>query len=323
MEALWKGTLIALVVVCAVSLGVAQGKVAGAKTREGHGKERTAAQAKAQVVTVTGTVKSLEEIAQPEGAGKRTEAGAEGGQRAEGAAAGKGERPAQREAIIGCTLTTEQGEVKVALAPQRMLDRLGLALKVGDTMTVTGTQNPRQGMQLLANAVECNGNTYTLRQPQNPLANAKPATATGTVKDLVLGEGQKGGARLMLVTEDGQVPVNLCPAPYLQQIGLVLEEGKQITVNGWLPQPPAAAGREGKAAQAGREGKTAQAGREGKHQQGNMLIAREVVVDGKTFALRDENGKPAWENRGQRDTAAGGKERTRNGERGEKGRAKE
>jgi hypothetical protein len=299
---LWKLIAVAVAAICMVSAGLAQPDVAGKQPRgDRAGKERlNAQQARAQAITITGTVKALEEIAPPEAVKRLAAEGAAERPAAKGGA----DRPAQREPIIGCTLTTEQGEVSISLAPQRQLDKLGLKLKEGDTITVTGMKNPRLENVLVAGAVEFDGKTYTLRQPKNPLADAKQAAVSGSVKDLVLGEGERGMARFVLVTDAGPVLVLLGPAEQLAKTGLVLENGKQVTVSGWLPEPrQTAAGREGKAAPEGRGGKQAQA-----------LIAREVTVDEKTYTLRDENGRPAGEakQRGDRDARPqGDRERTR------------
>jgi hypothetical protein len=200
-----------------------------------------------QLVTVTGTVKTL-----------TTPAAEANGQ----------------PAPVTCMLTTDQGDVNVSLAPQRRLTRLGLTLKEGDKVTVTGTNGARREQQgLQAIQVTLGDNTYQLREM--PLQNAEKITVTGTIRRVQA--GQTGEVRCGLATDKGNYLVSLAPTAYLTQIGLTLKEGAQISVDGWLVQ-----------------GAQAQAAGRRRGDSAGTIAARTITVDGKAYTLRDDNGKAAW-----------------------------
>lgn len=200
-----------------------------------------------QLLTVTGTVKTLTTPA----------AGANG-----------------QPAPVICTLTTDQGDVNVSLAPQQRLTRLGLSLKEGDKVTVAGTSATRQEQQgIQAIRLTLGEKTYQLRDM--PLQNAEKITVAGTIRRVQA--GQAGEVRCVLANDKGSYLVTLAPSAYLTQIGLALKEGAQLSVDGWLVQGPQVQG----------------AGQRGANFAG-AVAARTVTADGKAYTLRDDTGKPAW-----------------------------
>jgi hypothetical protein len=93
-------------------------------------------------------------------------------------------------------------------------------------------------------------------------------TLTGTVQDVQQVTGSRGntGTHVDLKTEKETVNVHLGPATYLAKIGLSIEKGDTLEVTG---------------------SKVTMGGKE-------VVIAREVKKAGKTFTIRDANGRPAW-----------------------------
>jgi sporulation protein YlmC with PRC-barrel domain len=81
-----------------------------------------------------------------------------------------------------------------------------------------------------------------------------------------LDPGQGGMVDLVVRSVSGERTVKLAPQTYLDKIGLDLKEGQRVTVHG---RRVAAQGQ-------------------------RVIVARDVVVDGKRMDLRDEQGSPAW-----------------------------
>ena len=90
-----------------------------------------------------------------------------------------GEGRPDRQAQIA-SLKTDQGTVLVHLGPARFLEEQQFALKVGDTMSVTGTKlTTGRGEVILASEVKSGGRTLTLRDAQGipvwrPRAGCRP-----------------------------------------------------------------------------------------------------------------------------------------------------
>ncbi len=92
-------------------------------------------------------------------------------------------------------------------------------------------------------------------------------TVTGTVNEVKVGVKEREHlVRVLLKTEAGPVAVGLGPEPYLAKIGLKLQQGDTVTVNGWK------IARAEKAA----------------------IKARNLTLNGKTYTFCDEKGQPAW-----------------------------
>ena len=93
-------------------------------------------------------------------------------------------------------------------------------------------------------------------------------TLTGTVQDVQQVTGPRGntGTHANLKTEKETVNVHLGPASYLAKLGLTLEKGDTLEVTG---------------------SKVTLGGKD-------LVIAREVKKAGKTYNIRDANGRPAW-----------------------------
>lgn len=102
-------------------------------------------------------------------------------------------------------------------------------------------------------------------KPDKPQPQA--VTVTGTVKEI--GAGEKGRAqfvRVQLDTKDGPTMIALGPVKYNDKIGLTLKAGDEVTVNGW------------KAPNAVKQ----------------LVMVRDLTVNGKTFNFRDEKAQPLW-----------------------------
>jgi hypothetical protein len=101
--------------------------------------------------------------------------------------------------------------------------------------------------------------------------NYNPATeitVNGTVEEVTQTTGRRGwaGTHLTLRTDQGVDDVHVGPAWYISAQQFAFVEGENIEVIG---------------------SKTTVGGKE-------VLIARQITKDGKTLALRDEQGFPKW-----------------------------
>lgn len=101
-------------------------------------------------------------------------------------------------------------------------------------------------------------------RPYNP---ADETTVEGTIQEIrQYPQGAWTGTHLMLRTAGGVLDVHLGPSQYLEQIQLAIHEGDRVTVTG---------------------ARTDIAGAQ-------ALLAREVRKEGRTFALRNQQGIPLW-----------------------------
>jgi hypothetical protein len=68
-------------------------------------------------------------------------------------------------------LITDKGAMKVALAPRAYVKKIGLEVKGGEKITVTGWQVTRKGKtELIAQEIKVGDKTYTLRQADGQAA---------------------------------------------------------------------------------------------------------------------------------------------------------
>lgn len=213
----------------------------------------------APVVTLTGTVK---ELAQQEARG------------------------------VAFTLATDTKTERVMTAPKAYLDKIGLTLTAGTTVTVTGQETTARGTTVMqARTIIVDTKTYVLRdekgKPQwNEFVGLEEVTVTGTVKDLVVptpaapaADGTKPKAQNMMVTftlatDKGSYQVMVCPAPYLTASGILLKADATVTVAGWVRTV-----------------------KKSRTEEVKTLVARVLTIDGKEYTLRDADGKAAWQQR--------------------------
>jgi len=106
---------------------------------------------------------------------------------------------------------------------------------------------------------------------QSGSAAYDPATETkmkGTVQELKFPPkgSEKEAAHLLLKSGDNTVDVYLAPRAFLEDMGSTLAKGDEVSVTGSKV----------------------------KHDNGEMVLAREVVKGNDTLVLRDDKGKPVW-----------------------------
>lgn len=213
----------------------------------------------APVVTLTGTVK---EVAQQEARG------------------------------VAFTLATDTKTERVMTAPKAYLDKIGLTLTVGTTVTVTGQETTvRDTTVMQARTIIVETKTYVLRdekgKPQwNEFVGLEQATVTGTVKDLVVptpaapaADGTKPKAQNMMVTftlatDKETYQVMVCPAPYLTANAIPVKADATVTVAGWVRTV-----------------------KKSRTEEVKTLVARVLTIDGKDYTLRDADGKAIWQQR--------------------------
>lgn len=108
-----------------------------------------------------------------------------------------------------------------------------------------------------------------MRHHKGPKFDPKTiGTLTGEVLELKRMEHDHGlvGVHVMLKAEAETVEVHLGPACFIDKLGLELKKGEQLTTKGSRV----------------------------KTMRGEALLAQEVVANGKTFTLRDADGRPEW-----------------------------
>jgi hypothetical protein len=131
------------------------------------------------------------------------------------------------------------------------------------------------------------GQGQGMRDGACQLSQAEKVTLEGTVTELVLPEpGQRRGQR----QQERQGParftlagqgVLLGPPHFLAELAPALKDGEKVKVNGWKVTA----------------------------EKETYIVAREVIAGGKTYTLRQDDGRPAWVSRGGR--GAGGQGRGR------------
>jgi len=179
------------------------------------------------------------------------------------------------------SLVSDATSTKVELCAAAYLLKLGLTLKEGDKVTITGWQHKTKdgGSALIARDVTIDGKTYTLRNDAKKGVwepKYEAATLDGTVKDLTQttaatgekgkGKGQEVEVAFTLVSDAVQTKITLAPAPYLTQIGLTLKEGDKVSINGWKRTVF----------------------------DDISFVVRSITLDGKTYVLRDDKLHAAW-----------------------------
>lgn len=108
-----------------------------------------------------------------------------------------------------------------------------------------------------------------MRHHKGPKFDSKTiVTINGEVLETKRIEHDHGlvGVHLMVKTEVETVEVHLGPACFIDKLGLELKNGEQITAKGSRV----------------------------KTMRGPALLAQEIVLNGKTFTLRDADGRPEW-----------------------------
>lgn len=288
------------------------------------------------MLTVLIAVLALAGVAQPPPGGEGGRGGREGRQAmdlsvpVEGTVKELGtmEGPRDKVTVVTITVTTAKETVKIILAPQARLDKLGLKLAVGTAVKVVamGSKDARDKDLRFAREITVAGKTYRMRPSE--VEGLQAVTVTGVVKKILLPQPPpdapkpdaaakpEGGDRpdrqrmgmrpveVLLETEKGLVIVNLAPAPQLKNLGLTPAEGQKLTVTGWMREiktRPTAGKDTPKAAPADAPKAAV------------MIIARTVTLDGKILTLRDEDGRFI---RPQRPAGEG--RNARQGQRGEK-----
>lgn len=111
------------------------------------------------------------------------------------------------------------------------------------------------------------------RGMRNPVYDASTETTIkGTVTDVQKVEHRNSGIHLSMKSENGPVEVHLGPSWYIDSKHFSFAKSDEISVTGSLL----------------------------KSEGTRILIAREVVKDGKTLTLRDKQGVPLWSRSRQR-----------------------
>jgi len=176
--------------------------------------------------------------------------------------------PTDARFAVSFTLVTDAVSIKVELGPMPYLTKLGLALKDGDKVAVTGWQRttPNGAMMLACSVTPDGGKTVTLRDANRVgvwVVKSEPIKMDGTVKSL---SKDKGIADITLTTDAGETKLALAPSKYLEVIGLTLKEGDKVSIAGWKISAL----------------------------DESTVMVREITLDGKTYTLRDEKKHEAW-----------------------------
>ena len=177
--------------------------------------------------------------------------------------------PADARYAVSFILVTDAASVKVELGPMPCLTKLGLALKDGDKVAVTGWQRttPNGAMMLACSVTPDGGKAVTLRDENRVgvwVVKSEPIKLDGTVKSL---SKEKAMASVTVTSDAGEMKVTLAPAKYLEFIGLALKEGDKVSISGWK----LSAFDE------------------------SVVKVGEITLNGKTYTLRDEKQHAAWE----------------------------
>jgi len=151
-------------------------------------------------------------------------------------------QPKKVDGSLGATLNTDTTTVKLELAPQSYLDKIGLALKEDDAVTVTGMQKTSKknfSLSMSVQILKLGEKTYLLRDEKNNvlwLPLWKNKKVTGTVKEIATPDAAAvGDARfsaITLVTGVNSLTVLLAPADYMAKTGLIFAVGDKVIIDG-------------------------------------------------------------------------------------------
>ncbi|MHB9129551.1 MAG: hypothetical protein ACYDBB_00490 [Armatimonadota bacterium] len=206
-------------------------------------------------------------------------------------------------AIVIFTLVNDAGSTKVRLAPPKYLAKIDLKLVDDTKVSVVGWQLPRKDAPVEARELTIDGNKYEFRTVKNTklwddFLILPQVVMEGTIKDLInpapgapqpdpnqRPKGQKP-VSFTLVTDKGDIAVEVGMAKLLAQIGLALNNDLKVAVAGWQRT----------------------SGGEKRRENGVVittpvrihLTVRTITIDGKEYALRKEDGKPAGAHEGQK-----------------------
>ena len=180
-------------------------------------------------------------------------------------------------ASLVAMLTTDTLTARLELAPQSYLDKIGLSLKEGDVVTVTGKQHINakdQSVSMGVQTLKLGDQTYQLRDADGVALwqpSRKHLEVNGTVKDIITPDAAATGkARLVsftLVTDETSRTVLLAPVDFLAKIGLVLKDGDTVRVSGFYDA----------------------------HAEKSPLMAVTVKYLDTLYTLRSPQGKALWE----------------------------
>jgi hypothetical protein len=186
--------------------------------------------------------------------------------------------PKKAGGTLTATMNTDTTTVRVELAPQSYLDKIGLTLKEDDQVTLTGLQSVNKKNQTLTvsvQALKLGDKTFQLRDEKNKamwLPSWKTKKMTGVVKEIKMpAAAATGDARLVSITLDSPknptITVLLAPTDYLTKIGLVMMENDTATISGAIDM----------------------------HNDQSPMLAAQVKWHGVTFILRDNKRHALWE----------------------------
>lgn len=161
-------------------------------------------------------------------------------------------QPRKAGGVLSATLNTDTTTMKIELAPQTYLDKIGLVLKGDDAVTVTGLEKTNRKDLSLSVAVQVltlGDKTYQLRDDKGSslwLPSWRTKKVNGTIKDVTLpGAAATGDAQYIsatLTTVTTTLTVLFAPADYMTKIGLTLAAGDTISTevayDAHAPQSP-------------------------------------------------------------------------------------
>lgn len=113
-----------------------------------------------------------------------------------------------------------------------------------------------------------------------PKEQPKAVTVQGEIKEIITAKGPLAMVHFRLATADAVVMVGVAPQKYLDKIGLKLQQGDKVTVNGIEHAPPAPA-----AQPAAQPTKPAPL---------TVIIAQSITTGEKTYQIRTEKNQPLW-----------------------------
>jgi hypothetical protein len=182
---------------------------------------------------------------------------------------------------VSFTLVSDLESVTVVLGPASYLAKIGLALKEGDAVTVTGwrKKNAKKAPYLNVCDLTLAGQTYPFRDASGADAwmpkVERVMALTGTVKNLVIPEtatNKRGKALPETFTLTGEnLPLTTVLGPVtalakLPPAGLTVKEGDAVTISGWKIT----------------DGQTV------------TLLVGAITVNGVSYTLRTAENKEVW-----------------------------
>ncbi|MEI7834642.1 MAG: hypothetical protein WCJ56_15765 [bacterium] len=184
------------------------------------------------------------------------------------------------------TLTTPAETMKVAVAPEKFLTKIGLNLANGAIVTIDGwriNNGRRKEAELVSRTITVGAQTFKLRDAdgealwgeylEQALVGSPEVTVTGTAKlpvRIKVGKNSTIEHWLHFHVLNGPMIARIYggPASYAKKIGLNLVDGAPITINGWQLTD--------------RQGYP-------------VVVARQIIVNGVTYDIRNADGEPGWE----------------------------